>query len=326
MVKVNGNKLRTLADGLTKQIDAKFNSGVSQQNPTPRRARIAESMRKAGEELQGVQSVLYGLADGLDAGTLPACVVGVKSKAVITEILQSGAQLSYYPDSWSFSDYDGRLKKSGVNSANFNEVVAVLNSYIKPPSADQIAAKKIAKLERELIGVKIDGFFPTPASVIDLMLQHAGIDAGNSILEPSAGKGDIADKLREQYPDNPLHVIEVNYTLRCILAAKGHELIEADFTQLDPSRSYDRIVMNPPFEKFTDIEHIRLAYDHLNEGGRVVCIMGEAPFFRTDTKAVDFRNYLDDLGGYLIKLENAFKGAESFRQTGVASRLVVIDK
>ncbi len=326
MVKVNGNKLRTLADGLTKQIDAKFNSGVSQQNPTPRRARIAESMRKAGEELQGVQSVLYGLADGLDAGTLPDCVAGLKSKAVISDILMSIARLRFSPDSWSFADYDGRLKKAGVNSANFDEVATVLDSYIVPPSAEQIAAKKIAKLERELLGVKIDGFFPTPASVIDLMLQHAGIDAGNSMLEPSAGKGDIADKLREQYPDNPLQVIEINYTLRCILAAKEHELIEADFTRLDPSKSYDRIVMNPPFEKFTDVDHIRFAYDHLNEGGRVVCIMGEAPFFRTDTKAVDFRSFLDDLGGYSIKLENAFKGAESFRQTGVVSRLVVIDK
>jgi hypothetical protein len=51
--------------------------------------------------------------------------------------------------------------------------------------------------------------------------------------------------------------------------------------------------MNPPFEKGQDIEHVRHAYDQLKPGGRVVAIMSEGPFFRSDKKATEFRDWLE---------------------------------
>ena len=326
LTKANGDKLRALADKMAEQIDAKFNSGVSQQNPTARRAAIAESMRRDGEAMQKVQAVLYGLADDIDGGTLPEYLAGVKSKALITDLLQSEARRNYYPESWSYSDSDGRRKKAGITASNYAEVTDKLASYIKPPTAEEIRTKELAKLEQNLIGVKIEGFFPTPSAVIELMLNRAAIELGDTVLEPSAGKGDIADKVREQYPQNTLHTIEVNGRLRDVLTAKGHEIVERDFLDLE-SAEYDVIVMNPPFERMADIEHLRKAFDHLKEGGRVVSLMSESPFFRTDRKAEEFREWLDEVGGYAEKLdEGSFKGADSFRQTGVNARMVVIEK
>lgn len=322
----NGDKLRAMADKMESQIDAKFNSGVSQQNPTARRARIAESMRQDGERLQNIQSVLRGLADDIEAGTLPEFLIKVTSKAVIADILDNAARARSYPENWIWYNSD-RMKKAGVMESNSAEVIAKLESYIQPPSPEQIRNKKIAEAERELLGTKIAGFFPTPNPVIDLMLERVAIEPGETILEPSAGKGDIADKVREQYPENELHVIEVNSKLRGILQSKQHEVVGSDFLEDTIRGQYDCILMNPPFEQMADIDHIKRAFGMLNDGGRLVCLMSESPFFRNDKKAVEFREWLDDVGGYAEKLEQgSFKGAESFRQTGVSARMVIIEK
>jgi 16S rRNA G1207 methylase RsmC len=87
------------------------------------------------------------------------------------------------------------------------------------------------------------------------------------------------------------------------------------------------LVMNPPFEAGQDIDHVRHAYACLAPGGHLVSIMSEAPFFRSDTKAVAFRTWLDELGGTSEHLpEDAFQRAESFRETGCRTRLVLISK
>jgi len=49
--------------------------------------------------------------------------------------------------------------------------------------------------------------------------------------------------------------------LRKILEVKGFNVVGNDF--LEHKKSYDRIVMNPPFENFQDIDHVRHAYDLL---------------------------------------------------------------
>ena len=157
------------------------------------------------------------------------------------------------------------------------------------------------------------------------MLDIAEIAAGHSVLEPSAGKGDILDMLRTHHPDAAVTVIEINATLFDVLAAKGHQVERADF--LEHRGEYDRVVMNPPFENSSDIDHIRHAFDQLAPGGRVVSVMSAGPFFRQDRKASEFREWLDDLGGESEQLpDDAFRGVEAFRETGVRTRVVWVDK
>jgi hypothetical protein len=95
--------------------------------------------------------------------------------------------------------------------------------------------------------MKLPGFFPTPRPVISRMLELAGIEDGDRVLEPSAGKGDILDMIREQHPGASVTAIERNQTLFDVLEAKGHEVSWSDF--LEYSGEHDVVVMNPPFEK-----------------------------------------------------------------------------
>ena len=217
-----------------------------------------------------------------------------------------------------------RLKRMGIESNA--ELRAYLREFVENiPGVDAEAEQKkaIRQKEIELANSKIDGFFPTPKNIVEKMLDEADIKKGEIVLEPSAGKGNIADEIRTRYPDNALEVAEINGSLAELLKEKGHNVVGNDF--LATNKKYDKIIMNPPFEKLQDIDHVKHAYDMLNPGGRLVAIMSESPFFNSAKKAEAFRTWLEDVGGVSEKLpENSFKNSE--RSTGVNTRLVVIDK
>ena len=57
------------------------------------------------------------------------------------------------------------------------------------------------------------------------------------------------------------------------MQAQGFALVGDDFLSYAPTGvRYDRIVMNPPFEKRQDTRHIDHALDLLAPGGRLVAI------------------------------------------------------
>lgn len=200
---------------------------------------------------------------------------------------------------------------------------AALREYL-PLRVDTPKANPIKEMERELIGCKIDGYFPTPVDIVEQMLDLADISSDElSILEPQAGKGNIADLIKTYYPNNRLEVIEINSRLRAILSAKGYQIVGYNF--LEHKQSYDRVLMNPPFEDFQDIKHVKHAYSLLNEGGKLVAIMSESPFFRMDKEALAFRNWLGEVNGSSEKLPSG-SFLDSERSTGVSTRIVVIDK
>jgi hypothetical protein len=218
----------------------------------------------------------------------------------------------------SIKNYD-RLKKLGVSTDS--DLRSVLREYVTYRQAAR-GPDPIKTKERELFGKKIPGFFPTPPAVVDRMLQEAGIEPGMDVLEPSAGKGNIADAIKREGVE-PV-VLEINPTLRDLLELKGYELAGRDF--MEYSGAHDLIIMNPPFEKGQDIDHVRHAYGLLNPGGRIVSIMSDGPFFRSDKKASEFREWIDSVGWSEKLPTGSFANTNEVAQTGTSSRIVVIDK
>lgn len=168
--------------------------------------------------------------------------------------------------------------------------------------------------------VERDGFFETPPHIVEQMLQLADLRAGMTVLEPSAGKGAIARKMLDYGIE--LYVIEKNEQRAKWLFDQGYEVIGRDFLEFDFNK-FDRIVMNPPFEEGQDITHIQHAHSLLKPGGTLVSIMSEGPFFRSDTRSKDFRQWLEDKDGETERLPaNTFKESG----TGVNSRIIVISR
>lgn len=213
--------------------------------------------------------------------------------------------------------------RMGIETAA--EFRAALREYIEF-SVPQKAPDKIKVKERSMIGRKNDGmdFFPTPEAIADEMVTTADIQEGMKVLEPSAGWGHIAERIRESgvEPD----VIELSGDRRELLELKGFNVVDSDFMEHNEP-GYDRIIMNPPFSDRRDMEHVKHAYDLLKPGGRMVAIMGEGVFFGSDKKATGFREWLDSVGGTDEKMEEGtFKDVNLPVNTGVNSRMVVIDK
>lgn len=143
-------------------------------------------------------------------------------------------------------------------------------------------------------------YFPTPAELAAETVALAEIREGERCLEPSAGRGAIAQFMRG------CDCIELNPKNREHLAENGFNVVHDDFITFSTNKGYDVIVMNPPFCKQQDIDHVTKAIQMAKRC--VVAIMSASVMFRTDKKTTEFRTLVDSYGGTIEKLpENAFK-------------------
>lgn len=167
-------------------------------------------------------------------------------------------------------------------------------------------------------------FFPTPRAVAERMCEMAEIDSTSEVLEPSCGNGQLADVIWEHLPAG-MCCIELNTDMKRYLAEKPYGVNYRDFLDVTKKEigSINRVVMNPPFTRHQDIDHVRHAYDLLDAGGVLVAIMCESTFFRSDKKSVEFRDFLNSVYAQTIKLEPG-----AFRESGtdVVTRIVKIRK
>jgi hypothetical protein len=117
---------------------------------------------------------------------------------------------------------------------------------------------------------KAHQFYPTPGWLAEKLVDAACIGDADTVLEPSAGMGGLADLL----PKDRTACVEIS-PLHCkILEAKGHRVKQADFLALHTNRElYDRVVMNPPFSEGRWQAHLQHAASMLRTGGRLAAIL-----------------------------------------------------
>lgn len=167
------------------------------------------------------------------------------------------------------------------------------------------------------------GFFPTPDDPADRVIRNASVlrpaDASQMrILEPSAGTGNLArrcvkrfraedwgynsERYRTEYRwDNLVDCIEIQPQLAMQLESEGiyNRVTCADFLKVipNPARLYDRVVMNPPFDRERDIDHVVHALNFLKPDGCLIAIMSAGTEFRETRKSVAFRDLIEKMGG-----------------------------
>lgn len=121
--------------------------------------------------------------------------------------------------------------------------------------------------------------FPTPADLAARMVELAEIQAGDSVLEPSAGTGNIMQAVNGSHPDFLGVAVEYNQSLANALRSKfAWKIHQGDFLTCNGDLGkFDAIVMNPPFVDAQDIKHIQHALSMLKPGGRLVAICANGP-------------------------------------------------
>ena len=318
-----------MAESIQKQIDHRR---ADRLENTPKRQREAQSQRIEADRLERTQRAMLALADADDGPGIPSVLTGIKTKAQVYNLVGTRTEShGYYhvcdTDVWQYQTDEAQALKALLENAK--------SAADKLRDEERQRKEKIQQLENAVKFSDIPGFFPTPAPIIARMIELANVQAGQRVLEPSAGKGDIADMLASFGVD--LTVCEYSHKLCDILEAKGYtgsKLVRGDFLQQYdgpvlagepwPIGTFDRIVMNPPFERGQDMDHVRHAWSLLKSGGRLVSVMSTGAFFRCDSKAMAFQAWLVAMGG--VRHETPGDFSRGFVETGAASCIVVIDR
>lgn len=132
------------------------------------------------------------------------------------------------------------------------------------------------------------GFFPTPAGVADLVAELADLRLGHLVLEPSAGTGALVEACLRSVSGLEFHCFEIQPDMATSLNARWTTTV-GDFLQAEPEPHFDRVVMNPPFARGQDVDHVRHALKFLRPGGRLVSVMSASVEFRQDRRYASFR-------------------------------------
>lgn len=153
-------------------------------------------------------------------------------------------------------------------------------------------------------------FYPTPKSVLDLMM----IDfKGETVLEPSAGKGNIIDYAKD-HGAKDIMFCEINDELSIICKTKAR-FLKSDFLKVTSEEisHISLIVMNPPFSNAAT--HIQHAWGIAPQGCQIVSLCNSANMWDWRYKKSELKNIIEE-NGNTIELGNVFN-EDAERKTDV---------
>jgi predicted RNA methylase len=169
------------------------------------------------------------------------------------------------------------------------------------------------------------GAFDTPTGLATQAALLAEIERGMHVLEPSIGIGQIAgacEVLGAHVTAFEIDAKRLQKASEWLKLSGGYE--QRDFLGVAPETTpkFDRVVMNPPFAKQADIDHVMHAAKFLKPGGRLVAIMSAGVKFRSNKKVEAFRQFIAEKDGEIRDLPQDSFAASG---TGVNTVLVVVD-
>lgn len=180
-------------------------------------------------------------------------------------------------------------------------------------------------------------FYPTPPALADKLMQGIDWNFAQSVLEPSAGKGDIARAAaykmynahkrfpvyderskREALEQADIDCVEIDSFLRSQLEGAGFRVVHDDFLTFETQKRYDLILMNPPFDR--GAEHLLHALELIEHGGEVRCILNAETIRNPCTAARQRLLRALEADSQIEYISGAFADAE--RPTGVEIAII----
>jgi len=178
-------------------------------------------------------------------------------------------------------------------------------------------------------------FYPTPQKLIDKMLSGVDLEKIETILEPSAGSGNIVDALRQKEEiHNKYHryekckfdidCIEIESNLQHILKGKNYRVVHNDFLTYDTMKEYSLIIMNPPFSN--GCKHLLKALEMQSRtGGAVICLLNAETIRNVYTnERLDLQRKLTEYNAEIEFIQDAFLDTDVERKTGVEIALIKV--
>lgn len=169
-------------------------------------------------------------------------------------------------------------------------------------------------------------FYPTPKLLFrQLMTGKRFLDG--KILEPSAGKGDMIEHIKQMMgrQDNyDIDAIEKDERLSSILVNDGINVVWDDFLTYSTFKEYDHIIMNPPFSDGVDhaLKAINLAENQISHCEVHMILNKQTIDNAYSNKRKELLKKLDKHNAQIRYVKDSFTKAE--RKTDVEVALINI--
>ena len=196
---------------------------------------------------------------------------------------------------------------------------AALHFGINPATSTE---SEVCQIKQTAIEQQVWDFFPTPPEAIAKILEVAQLDPKHSVLEPSAGSGDLASEIA-RLGISKLDCFELHPPLQNALKLQGFNVLGDNFLSCSPQPIYDRILANPPFGNNGVARHTQHAFKFLKPGGKLVTLAHHY-HLKPSRSDLDFFDWLKSVEARFLNLGCAF--VHSDRPTSVPIQLIAIDK
>lgn len=161
-------------------------------------------------------------------------------------------------------------------------------------------------------------FYPTPTHVAKRLVALADIKPNMTLLEPSAGTGNLLDEIPVKCQILGIEPLMQNSD---VLRKKGYNHCVETFEEFaeHSSQKFDRVLMNPPYSGQRDVKHFMMAYKMLKNNGVLAAIISEnALYYETDLSK-NFRKFLKDNNAYIENVP-----IRSFEESGTTIETVIV--
>ena len=152
---------------------------------------------------------------------------------------------------------------------------------------------------------KVENLRVTSSHVVDQMMKHVMLERGNTILEPSAGNGDLLDHIIfGYYLCNDIDCIELNEERRKVLQSKNYNVIGTDFLKFESNKKYDWIIAAPNSINSYDVDHVMQMYKFVKPEGTIVSLMDPIWMIGERSRHKKFRKWIADKNYKIVMLED----------------------
>jgi hypothetical protein len=197
------------------------------------------------------------------------------------------------------------------------------------PHDPRPAIDKVVETGECMTVAQSDGYVPTPKVLAEELTTSpysdlARMPAGSRVLEPSAGDGAIVRAILEANAEVEVVAVEPNVQRFPHLPHEGQHggrvtALRMTFEEYaagpGAGQRFDAVIMNPPFsvpgKASLWIDHVMLAWNMLEPGGRMVAVVPDGFLFRSDRRHGDMRRLVDDYGGWVSLPDDTFGGPKT---------------
>lgn len=147
--------------------------------------------------------------------------------------------------------------------------------------------------------------FFTPSHIAKYMVELLNPQAGDVVLEPSAGNGSIVKVIKEKEEKCIVFAFEINKEYEQDLRDAGANIVVIkDFLETPSRVQFTSCCANPPFDKNTNLQgHFDLMCELVKEGGKIIMVLPQDFKLKIEHETHSIENWSTNKDGTITPIK-----------------------